>query len=149
MAQRISDLNDAERAWVADNVAAARRYVDDAGPPVGRQLLDPAALDAAWAFWLQGWPADAEDPNPVINALGMAFGQYLVDHLDLAWMIVEDDFGTEIAVHGHVGDVLVFPQNLVAKRLETRTVGFFAPIAAGIERQVAQVREVHGQRVRG
>ena len=146
MAQKISELTDAERAWVDDNAAAARRYVEDAGQPVEGTALDPAALDAAWAFWLQGWPADQEDPNPVINALGLAFGQYLVEHLDLAWKVVEDDSGTEIAVHGDPGDILVFPANLVAKRLETRTVGFFVPIAEQIERQANQVRVAHGPR---
>ena len=146
MAQRISELNDAERAWVADNVAAARRYVEDAGLPVDVQLLDPAALDAAWVFWLQAWPADEEDPNPVINALGMALGQYLVDRLGLDWKLVEDEYGTEVAVHGQPGDVLVFPPNLVAKRLESRTVGFFVPVAGQIERQVEELRASQGRR---
>ena len=146
MAQKISELTDAERAWVDDNVAAARRYVEDAGHPAAGALLDPAALDAAWAFWLQGWPADQEDPNLVINALGLAFGQYLVEHLDLAWKVVEDEFGTEIAVHGDPGDILVFPANLVAKRLETRTVGFFVPIAEQLERQANLVRVAQGPR---
>lgn len=146
MAQRISELNDAERAWVADNVAAARRYVEDAGLPVDGQPLDPAALDAAWAFWLQAWPVGEEDPNPLINALGMALGQYLVDRLGLDWKLVEDESGTEVAVHGQPGDVLVFPPNLVAKRLHTRTVGFFVPVAGQIERQVAELRaaKTHG-----
>jgi hypothetical protein len=145
--QRISELNEAERAWVDDNVAAARRYVEDAGHPLaGSQPLDPAALDAAWAFWLRAWPAGEEDPNPVINALGMALGQYLVERLGLAWKLVEDEFGTEVAVHGQPGDVLVFPPNLVAKRLDTRTVGFFVPVAGQIERQVAEMRaaKAHG-----
>jgi hypothetical protein len=146
VAQRISELNDAERAWVDDNVAAARRYVEDAGHPADGQPLDPAALDAAWSFWLQAWPAGEEDPNPVINALGLAFGQYLVDRLDLDWKLVEDEYGTEVAVHGQPGDVLVFPPNLVAKRLETRTVGFFVPVAGQIERQVEGLRASQGRR---
>jgi hypothetical protein len=146
VAQRISELNDAERAWVADNVAAARRYVEDAGLPVDGQPLDPAALDAAWSFWLQAWPAGEEDPNSLINALGMALGQYLVDRLGLDWKLVEDEYGTEVAVHGQPGDVLVFPPNLVAKRLETREVDFFVPIAGLIEQQVVELRTSQGRR---
>ena len=140
MAQRISELNDAERAWIDDNVAAARRYVEDAGHPVDGKPLDPAALDAAWSFWLEAWPVGEEDPNPVVNALGMALGQYLVDRLGLAWKLVEDEFGTEVAVQGEPGDVLVFPPNLVAKRLDTRSVGFFVPVAGQIEQRVAELR---------
>lgn len=76
----------------------------------------------------------------MINALGMALGQYLVDRLGLDWKLVEDEYGTEVAVHGQPGDVLVFPPNLVAKRLETRTVGFFEPVAGQIERQLGELR---------
>jgi len=140
VAQRISELNDVERAWVDDNVAAARRYVEDAGVPVDGQPLDPANLDAAWSFWLDAWPAGEEDPNPVINALGMALGQYLVDRLGLDWKLVEDEDGTEVAIHGQPGDVLVFPPNLVAKRLKTREVDFFVPVAGEIEQRVAELR---------
>ena len=143
MAQMISELNDAEQMWVQDNVAAARRYVEDAGHPVDGPPLDPAALDVAWSFWLHGWPADQEDPNPVINAIGLAFGQYLVEHLGLAWKVVEDEFGTEIAVHGDPGDILVFPANLVAKRLESRETDFLVPVAAWMEEQVTMVRAGH------
>ena len=147
MTQRISELSVAERAWVEDNVAAARRYVLDAGVAVdGNGALDPPALDAAWSFWLQAWPAEEEDPNPVINALGIALGQYLVDRLGLDWKVVEDEYGTEVAIHGQPGDVLVFPPNLVAKRLESRTVGFFVPVAGQIEQQVAAVRAAQGRR---
>jgi hypothetical protein len=144
VAQRISELTDAERSWIDDNVAAARRYVEDAGHPLdGTRPPDPVALDAAWAFWLQAWPADEEDPNPVINALGMALGQYLVDRLGLDWKLVEDDDRTEVAVHGQSGDVLVFPPILVAERLDTRTVGFFVPVAGQIEERVAELRASH------
>jgi hypothetical protein len=144
--QRISELSAAERAWVDDNLAAAHRYVADAGHLLdGTQPLDPPALDAAWSFWLQAWPADEEDPNPVINALGLAFGQYLVDRLGLDWKVVEDENGTEIAVHGQVGEVLVFPPNLVAKRLEQRATDFFVPVAGQIEQRVAEVRASHGR----
>jgi hypothetical protein len=144
--QRISELNAAERAWLDDKVAAARRYVADAGLPLdGTHPLDPPALDAAWSFWLRAWPADEEDPNPVINALGLAFGQYLVDRLGLDWKVVEDENGTDIAVHGQPGDVLVFSPNLAAKRLDTRTVGFFVPVAGQIERRVAELRASNGR----
>lgn len=141
MGQRISELNPAERAWIDDNIAAARRYVEDAGHPLDEnQTLDPPALDAAWSFWLRAWPADEEDPNPVINALGLAFGQYVVERLGLAWTLVEDEHGTDVAVHGQPGDVLVFLANLVAKRLEPRTLGFFVPVALQIEQQVTELR---------
>ena len=143
MGQKISEPNAGELAWVAENVAAARDIVVAAGIPLPDGVVGPAALDAAWSAWLAQWRQGEEDPNPAINMFGLTFGQWLVDHLGLSWKVVQDESGTEIAVHGQPGDILVFPPNLVAKRFETGTTDFFVPVAAGIEDQVAAVRRAH------
>ncbi len=142
MGQKLSDLNPSEMSWVSENVGAARQAVVASGYPLADGApVDPPALDAAWTAWLSRWVAGTEDANPSVNMFGVAFGQYLVDHLGLSWKVVEDEYGTEMAVHGQPGDILVFPPNLVAKRLESRTTDFFVPVAAGIEAQVAKVRD--------
>jgi hypothetical protein len=83
---------------------------------------------AAWlGEWLEQPEQDREDPNPFINAIGSAFGQALVDALGLEWAVVSDEHGTEIAVHGQPGDILVFPPNLVAKRFARRATRGFSP----------------------
>jgi hypothetical protein len=53
----------------------------------------PDAPDAAWAARLAGHARGQEDPNPYINAFGLAFGAYLVDRLGLAWKVVSDKDG--------------------------------------------------------
>jgi hypothetical protein len=141
MGQKISEPSASELQWIAGNVAAARDVVIASGVSLAdREAVTPGALDAAWAAWLAQWRSGEEDPNPAVNMFGLALGQYLVDHLGLSWKVVQDQHGTEIAVHGQPGDILVFPPNLVAKRLESRTTGFFVPVSAGIEEQVANVR---------
>lgn len=105
---------------------------------------DPAALDDAYAAWFQDWsgqaPGEQEDPNVFVNAFGLAFGQYLVDTLKLGWAVATDEHGTEIAVHGQPGDVLVFPPNLVAKRFERSETQFFQPVYEEMRRQVEALR---------
>jgi hypothetical protein len=118
--------------WVESNLGVARALVaaytgreQEALPNV--ELLDE--VYAAWrAEWLRQPSGERDDPNVYINAIGLAFGQALVDELGLQWAVVTDDYGTEIAVHGQPGDVLVFPPNLVAKRFETGETGFLAPV---------------------
>lgn len=104
-----------------------------------------AALDRAWSAWLAQWestPAETrEDPNPFINAVGIALGQHLVDALGLRWVIVTDQYGTEVAVHGDPGNVLIFPPNLVGKRFASRTTGFIAPL---IEQVCADIGRSRG-----
>ena len=140
MAQKISDPNPAEIAWIDANVATAREFVAAAGRQLAaHDSMGPDALDAAWSFWLSRFRA-GEDPNSAINAFGLAFGQYLLDRLKLSWKVVQDEYGTEIALHGQPNDVLIFPPNLVAKRFQSRTTGFFVPLAAELELQVRTLR---------
>jgi Domain of unknown function (DUF3806) len=138
---RIEAPNDAEREWIESNLRVSRSFAkayggDDTVEGVPRA----AALDLAWTTWLQSWDGQPEesrpDPNPIINAVALAFGQHLVDALGLQWAVVTDEYGTELAVHGDPGDILVFPANLVAKRFESRTVGFIAPL---LQQMVADI----------
>jgi hypothetical protein len=130
--QQIDAPTEAELAWVESNLGVARALAaaytggeQEALPDV--QLLDE--IYAAWrAEWLQQASGERDDPNVYINAIGLAFGQALVDELGLHWAVVSDEHGTEIAVHGQPGDILVFPPNLVAKRFETGETGFLAPV---------------------
>ena len=135
--QKIEAPTDTERDWVRANVELARDLT-------GGELT-PEALDAAYARWLEQWlttPEDQrDDPNLYVNAFGLGFGQLLVDELGLEWAVVSDELGTEIAVHGQPGDVLVFPPNLVGKRLESGETGFFAPLFAAIRGRVTELRD--------
>ena len=139
MDARVEPLSDAERAWVGEQLAAAARFGQSHGPPGGAAGLD--ALDHAWAAWLERQAAQPEDPNPVINAVGVAFGQALIDALDgFGWVIATDAIGTDLAVFGlpGAGDVLVYPANLVAKRYESRTSWFLVQTWQAIVRQVKE-----------
>lgn len=139
----IQQPNEAELEWVADNLGLARELVA-AHTGASSDRLELPALDASYAAWFDDWSRQPEgerdDPNVFINAYGIAFGQHLVDTLDLRWAIVTDEHGTEIAVHGQPGDVLVFPPNLVAKRFERGETDFFQPVYDGIRSQVEELR---------
>jgi hypothetical protein len=45
--------------------------------------------------------------------VGLAFGQLLADRLDLSWVALTDDNGTEIAVRGRA-NFTVFPTNFIS-----------------------------------
>jgi hypothetical protein len=90
-------------------------------------VLSFDALDRAFkAYCEEADRTDGATINAVINAIGIAFGQYLIDHLGLEWATVTDKFGCELAVVGMRGtaDFLVFPPNFVAKRWERKEVDF-------------------------
>jgi hypothetical protein len=120
--ERIEPLNDAERQWVAENVAEATRILGG--------NLTVEALDDLWAGLLRD---DPDDPNPGINMVGLAFGHLLAERLGFSWVALTDEHGTEIAVRGRA-DFTVFPTNFIAKRYAGRETGFIAPAFAEMVR---------------
>jgi hypothetical protein len=138
---KVSALTGDEQAWVAEQLAAARAFVADYGSHRFPDGL--AALDHAWAAWLDRQNVDPEDPNAVINAVGVALGQALIEALEgFGWVIATDDAGRDLAVYGLPGtaDVLVYPANVVAKRYESRTAPFLEEVHSEM---VLRIRDLH------
>ena len=104
-----------ERARIAaglEAVAAEGVDVDDL-----RSISD--GLDRA----LEGWLADrAADHDAIVERYAVAIGEHLARTTDLAWEVVTDVFGTDLAVAA--GDFVVVPHNLVAVRWMRREQGW-------------------------
>src|SRR6185437_11939125 len=139
MKQNIEPINANEVLWIKEQLENAEKFVAAFSPAdSGSRTFQPftqtsgvpgapdlAALDRAFAAWLGSGPAVAEI-NAIINCVGIAFGQALVDGIGLEWVIATDEHGTDLAVYGlpNRGDVLVYPANFVAKRWERRETNF-------------------------
>ena len=140
MGPKVIEPTAAEHHWVAAGNALAGKIAQEYGHYVrAGDVIAPSVLDNIWARWLIDRDPN-EDPNPYINAFGLAFGWYLVDTLAMEWRVVQNREGTEIAVWGREGDVLVFPPNLVGKRFVVGTTSFFVDVARQTEETVAEVR---------
>jgi hypothetical protein len=137
--QRIARPNDAEHAWREQNLRTAanlaQRY---AGVPSGLPSL--VALDATFAGWGAAPAEDREDASLVVNALGIALGQHLVNEAGLHWAVVSDESGTDLAVHGEAGDILVFPTSATAKRCESGDYEFFQWFFDQLCRDIDRIR---------
>jgi hypothetical protein len=139
MDPRIEALGDGERKWIEAHLRIARSFVGAyAGIQPTEELPTPEDLDDAWAAWLPQW--ERLDANAVINAVGMAFGEHLIAALNLQWVVATDEHGTELAVHGEPCNVLFYPANFVAKRFESRTTNFIAPLLKQIVEDIRRVR---------
>jgi Domain of unknown function (DUF3806) len=136
----VTPLSDDERSWVSVQLEAARQFVADYG---STRTLDLATLQHAWASWLDRQAVDPEDPEPVLNAVGVYFGQSLVDSLDgFDWVHTEDESGVDLAVFGlpGAGDVLIYPANVVAERYNSRDASFLVSGRDRILQQIADMR---------
>jgi len=129
----LSELSHAERDYVARQLAAAHiivtRYVGDADSPPSLEQLDSMIT-----AWLADGTDDRLDINVVVNATGVALGSYLSSEIGFDWVIAEDRGGTELALHSRPGDVVMYPANMVAKRLAKGESGFLVRLASAVVR---------------
>ena len=136
----VKPLTDVEREWLRSQLAAAARFVADYGSQRHPSGFD--ALDHAWASWLDRQSVDPEDPDIVINAVGVAFGQALVNTIEgFDWVIAEDADGTDLAVFGRpgAGDVLIYPANVVSQRYGSRE-----QLRAAYDTAVSEISQLRG-----
>jgi hypothetical protein len=141
MEQRIEDLNDAEREWLASCIDGARQLVAVYSPADASRPLDAGALDRAYAAWLAAGETETDRINQVINSVGFAFGQLQVEAAGFRWVVATDQYGCEMALLALPGrgDVLVYPSNMVARRWQSRETGFLVPLFGVITQQVRDV----------
>ena len=134
-----STLTEGERGWITQQLAAARKFVATMSPADAHQPLTLEALDRAFAAWMPRAANDTVQVNAAINAVGIQFGQFLVDGAEFEWIIATDNCGTDLAIRALPGrgDVLVYPANFVAKRWERRESNFLAVCFKAICNDVA------------
>lgn len=140
MKQQISQLTENERRWIADQLEGAATFV--AAFCDGDESFSLSNLDRAFAAFLAINETDNKVVKGAINCIGITFGQLLVDRGALNWVIVADEHGTDLAVHGlpGKGDFLVFPANFVAKRWERRETNFLEALFPQMVEQIENVK---------
>lgn len=126
------------KKWIADLIQWFRELgvADD---------LD--GLSEFFAKQKQAWLAlpdnDRPDPNPLINSIGAIIGNLLVSRLDMQWVVASDEYGTEVAVVGQPGDILIYPMNAVAKRWTGESEATIADLVDWLAAKVIEVRQLH------
>lgn len=72
--------------------------------------------------------------------MGIGLGEYLARAAGLSWTVSTDEYGTELALHGQPGDILMFPLNAVSKRWAEGTIGFIVDFAGQTLASVENIR---------
>ena len=145
MDAKIDQVTSAEREWISQQLAVAKKFVSETIGENATELPSPEKLDQAFDAWLNSVSHEPAEANFIINCVGTAFGQHLVNTTPLRWVIATDDYGTELAIYGlpGVGDILVYPQKFVAKRYEAKVGTFIVESIKQIQREVSKVE--HGK----
>ncbi len=138
MAQKITPFGPSENAWLEENrqLAAAMGIKYGSGGALTLEELDVV---------FGRWTLEVEDKEPamtVANALGSAFGDFVVEQHGFSWVVVTDQYGTDYAVKHPVLELIAFPSSSVAKRIERNEPECFVNLRTAIldtaRRNVAQ-----------
>ena len=83
-----------EEDWIVTQLESASRLIEEYSPSDAGQPLTLAALDRAYAEWVDSGPADGNQINAIINAVGIALGRFLIDAVRFKWVIATDQYGS-------------------------------------------------------
>ena len=127
MSTVIQGLRAKEQSWIEQATKLAIRLAREYRIGGDHPKLTPAVLDQTYAAWLES-PIEELEATGVFNAIGVAYGQYLVEHAGMRWVVYTKDGETNIAVYRSQGKVVVFPTHVVRKRFASRTTNFLVPM---------------------
>ncbi len=122
-----------QQRWIAEQLAVLR----DVGVAPDLNALEECFAEQH-AEWWSAPEQDRRDPAAAIAAVGVGWGQALVDAVGLRWAIVHDRTGTDLAVVDEAGAVVLYPVGAIAKRWDDRR----GSLAGMGERLLQQVRGV-------
>jgi len=128
-------LTDTDRKWIGARATDARSLVTYLlRLPQSPEHLDAGLLDRAFRAWRHERVGPEIPAQAIVECLGSAFGEYLVDTLKATWLVVEDNLGTDFAIREPRQALLTYPLAVVSKRLNSppEELSFFGPIADGL-----------------
>jgi hypothetical protein len=100
---------------------------------LGRDVrLSLESLDEAFRAWQTESSRQYSDQR-VVQILGAYLGQRLTNDLDMEWVTVVDEYGTDYAVRSRRWEVLSFPFAAVSKRIENYQCDFMVAVYQTVE----------------
>jgi hypothetical protein len=95
----LSDLTTEQVDFLRQDLNFAKQLVSKYLKKTVDNPFDPKTLDLVLEEWSKS-TADKESIEEVVDAIGGAFGQGIVDELDFEWKIIRDQQGTDrIVIH--------------------------------------------------
>lgn len=97
--------------------------------------LSLRSLDEAFRDW-QVEATRQFSEQQVVQMLGAYLGSRLTADLDMEWVVVKDQYGTDFAVRSKKVEVLSFPFSSVSKRIELSQYDFMVGVYHAVEHTI-------------
>jgi len=110
----LADLTTEQIDFVNHNLTTAKTIISKYASDKADKPFDSKTLDIVLEKWSSS-TADKEKPEEIVDAIGAAFGQGIVDELNCEWKLITDEYGTDITVIHKKFVVNGFPFSSVLK----------------------------------
>lgn len=139
--RKVSDLNSDEQEWLEHHRELLAAIVEQEHLTLPEEATILDACDAVVRWWHALPEGERPDANLVVNAVGIGLGDALADVFELQWRIIEDGFGTSLALCRAEPNIVASPIESVAKRFADSPEGFVNELYDGIAEQLDAVIE--------
>ena len=122
-----------QRTWVRDHYDPSSRHKYDTLE--GKLILLETILREKWIEPNETWK---------LQSLGITFGDALAQELNMHWIMVEDEYGRDPALHDVGTTIVLFPLTSISKRIEKGETVDVRELFENACRSVVRLRAEHG-----
>lgn len=102
---------------------------------------DANLLDEVFEKWKESKASRKETPEYIVEALGAAFGQDVVESLDCEWQVLTDQYGSDLTVIHKKYKVNGFPFSTAEKAYTENKVGSFQTVKLTLKHEIEMAKK--------
>ena len=134
----LTNLEPDVQQHIKDKLTEAETLIIKYNGELPSEKYNSNILDEVFEKWRKSKDIKKEKPEYVIEALGAALGQDIVNSLDCEWHILSDDYGTDLAVIHKKYKINGFPFSTVEKAFTENKTGTFQGVKLILKQQIQE-----------
>lgn len=141
---KLADLTPELKSHISEKLKEAELLIIKYNGQLPPSKYDANILDLVFDKWRQNKDTKKEASEYVVEAMGAAFGQDIVNSLDCNWQMLTDQYGSDVTVIHKKYKVNGFPFSSAEKAHTENKIGSFQSIKLTIKHHI-QEAEISGQ----
>jgi hypothetical protein len=138
---QLADLTPELKNHIADKLKEAESLIIKYNGQLPSSKYDANTLDLVFDKWRQSNDVKKETAEFVVEALGAALGQDIVNSLDCDWQVLTDQYGSDLTVIHKKYKVNGFPFSSAEKAYTENKVGSFQSIKLTIKHHIQEAEK--------
>ena len=139
--QDFTNLDNSQKLFIKHCLEAADTLIRTNEPNSDINNFTPQTLDSIIDKWNTDTTGFSCTEDYFINAIGTAFGHYLVKTYKMKWTMVTDEYGTEYATTIEELRFTNFPLNSVAKAVDQKREGSLQTISLMTKQHILESKK--------